>query len=386
MQSIAHSQPTKIKNRLLRDFYNELVRYEYANPRRAYPLLDDLLDNAEEYTGPPEIWHNTCMVATRISYPRRLEIIRAGLREWPEDVDLLCDDLQFCYGTENDPARAKEIWSKLTRMDESQTAQFWRFWVYGAIFNAKTGKVQDGLELLDRGILAVRRDNLMDVFRGYRNVLVDNVPRRVLGNEQELIALHNEMLDILEAKLSLGIRLGIENGYVLALELARLYQEMAGTDFFDQGAGSTGSSEMQQRVNNKLRRALDMLHLAECLYTGDPAHPIQEIYERRVNILMPLHEYDEALKLLQSIPSSTLRLEEQRIARDSMRRFATLKTGGSLDTTSTEPAEEDKSVNESVVQQALNFLFANEGEALETLARANSSVRAIVLSVASKLA
>lgn len=70
-----------------------------------------------------------------------------------------------------------------------------------------------------------------------------------------------------------------------------------------------------------------------------------------------------------------------------MHRFATLKTGGSLDNSvDMEPSEEDKGVDESAIQRALNLLFANEGEALETFARANPSIQEIVLKVASELA
>lgn len=385
MQSNAAPQSATSNSRLLRDFYNQLVRVEYANPNQAFKLLDVFLER--KYNGPPDLWHNVGMIASRLNHPRRLEIIRAGLREWPEDVDLLCDDFQFCYGSENDPARAQEIWSKLESMDEGKTGQFWRFWVYGAIYNAKIGRVQEGLDLLDRGVLAVKRDSLMDVFRGYRNVLVDHVPQRVLANEKELITLHTEILEILEARLSLGIRLGIENSYVLAVELARLYQEMAGTDFFKHDINQVEPGEMERRVNDKLRHALDILHLAECLYTGNPNHPIQEIYERRINILMALREYDEALKLLVSIAPGRRQLEEQRLAQEAMHRFATLKTGGSLDNSvDMEPSEEDKGVDESAIQRALNLLFANEGEALETFARANPSIQEIVLKVASELA
>lgn len=382
--SITDTQLTASKSRLLRNFYNQLARFEYTNPSRAFSLLDDLLKNISEYTGAPDVWHNTGMVASRLNFPQRLEIIRAGLLEWPDDVDLLCDDLQFCYGSEYDFGRAQQIWAKLESMPEAETGQFWRFWVYGANYHAKMGRVQEGLDLLDRGILAVKRDGLMDVFRGYRSVLVDHVPRRVLKGEEELVGLHAEMLEILESKFSLGIRLGIENGYVLALELARLYQEMAGTDFFDQAAGQVEPDEVQRKVNEKLRRALDLLHLAECLYTGDPNHPIQAIYERRINILMPLHEYDEALKLLVSISPSSRQLEEQRIARESMRRFATLKTGGSIDDNKPESLEEEKSA-EDALQGALNLLFKNEGEILENLAISNPAIGQIISSIASKL-
>jgi hypothetical protein len=373
----------KKRTRLLRDFYNQLARFEYVNPARARQLLDEPLELIDEFTGSPDLWHNTAMVASRLNYPRRVEIIRAGLDEWPDDVDLLCDDLQFCYGSEYDPVRAQEIWTKLASMDEAKTGPFWRFWVYGAIYHAKLGKVQEGVDLLDRGILSVKRDSLMDVFRGYRNVLVDHIPQRALVNDDELVALHKDILQTLEAKLSLGIRLGIENGYVLALELARLYQEMAGADFFS-NSGKVEPGEIQTRVNDKLRRALEILHLAECLYTADPNHPIQEIYERRINLLMPLHEYDEALKLLHSIPSSSRRLEETRIARDAMRRFATLKTGGSLEpegeTTGTEATDV-----ESALQVVVPILFSNNGEGLERYARATPEIRQTILRVAASL-
>ena len=386
MLTTATPMSTSVRSRLLRDFYNQLVRFEYNSPARARLLLDELIANLDQFTGPPDVWHNTGMVASRVDYPRRVEIIRAGLTEWPDDIDLLCDDLQFCYGSELNPDRAPWIWSRLESMDKAITGPYWRFWVYGAIYHAKIGKVPEGLNLLDRGILAVKRDTLMDVFRAYRNVLVDHVPRRALAGEEELVALHKEILKTLEEKLILGIKLGIENGYVLALELARLYQEMAGADYFDQTKDVAEPGEVQRRVNQNLRKALDILHLAECLYTGDPNHPIQEIYERRINILMPLHEFDEALKLLSSIPPRTRRLEEHRIARDSMRRFATLKTGGTLEDLQQTTGEEEGISDEAAIQRGVNILFHNEGEALENLAKDNAAVRQIILNIAPKLA
>lgn len=379
-----NSNASEEEKRYLRQFYNKLARFEYRGPEQASVLInEELLPYLDEFIGPPDLWHNTVTVASRLQHPRRVDIVRAGLRQWPDDVDLLCDELQFSYGLDYDPQRAQEIWSRLTQLDENLTGPFWRFWVFGAIYHARQGKVEEALALLDRGLLAVKRDGLMDVFRAYRSVLIDNAPLREINDIDELGKTHEETFAIIRERYTLGITLGVENGYVLAMELARLYQEMAAKDVFEETLDSHG---MRDKFVDYLRKALTLLDLAEAMYTGNPNHPIHEIYERQAMVMMALREYDEALKRLDSISIPTLRrTEEQRIALETMRRFAILKTGGSLPSEEEKSSEDPQAQIQSAIDRALPILFGHNGAYLYGLARDNEAIRRIVLGVAAQL-
>lgn len=168
-------------------------------------------------------------------------------------------------------------------MPRKQTGPCWRFWGYGAIYHATTlNDPATALQLLDDGLLAVKRDGLMDILRTYRRVLIDSVPLRKLDSIDQLAAYQQEAISILESRYRMGIQLGIENAYVLAQDLARLHQERAGVE----------ADESTPNENNAyLRKELAYLDLAEKLYTGDPNHQIWNIYVQRVRILMAQHKY-----------------------------------------------------------------------------------------------
>jgi hypothetical protein len=362
-------------------FYNQVNAYEYANPRQASRLFDDILaEGLDNYTAPPDTWHNAAMVAGRVDHNvAQLKVVEAGLREWPDNVDLLCDEMQYRQSTHYDPERLAEIWDKLSSMDRSRTAPYWRFWATGATYYAlELDQPTEALRLLDEGLRSVRRDALQNILGTYRRVLVDSVPTDLAQDEEEVAAHQKAALDTLEERYKLGIQLGVENGYVLATDLARLYQEQAASvqpDAEQQTAATSGAHAGSG--DDYLRKALHYLDLAEQLYTGSPNHPIWQIYEQRVRILMAQRRYGDAFKFLRCLPAS--RLREPSLA--TMLSLASLMTG--------ERIEEEVSLSpEGVVKNLdtiLPVLLANEGELLFTIADEDSSVHVALLRVTQRL-
>lgn len=295
------------KRKSLRAFYHEVERYEYTNPQKARELFDHILEEGlDNYTASPDLWHNASMVAGRVLHRvAQLALVEAGLQEWPDDVDLLCDALQYSQSTHYNPQKAQEIWQRLENMPREVTGPYWRFWVYGATYHAMyLCNPQKGLELLDEGLRWVKRDGLMDILRSYRRVFVDSTPLERIEDQEQLEAYHKRVLKILEERYKLGLTLGVEDGYVLAIELARLYQERAGAELFSPSSNEQTVGQPPSAGNNYLKRALEYLDLAERMYTGNPSHPIWEIYEARARILMAERRYGEALKLLRSLPQA----------------------------------------------------------------------------------
>jgi len=217
-------------------FYYEVERFEFADPRRARELFDQILiEGLDNYTASPDLWHNAAMVAGRVEHREaQLALVEAGLREWPDNVDLLCDVLQYSHTSHYDRERAKQIWQKLSDMPKEVTGPYWRFWVYGAIYHARElYDPKTATELLDEGLKWVTRDTLMDILRSYRRVLVDSTPLEQFDDQDQVTAYQHKVLKILEERYKLGIDWGLENGYVLATELARLYQEQVGRSLVD---------------------------------------------------------------------------------------------------------------------------------------------------------
>jgi hypothetical protein len=225
-------------------------------------------------------------------------------------------------------------------MDRSLTGPFWRFWVFGAIYLAQDLHQRDeGVKLLDDGLKAVKRDGLMDVMRSYRNVLMDTPPARPYVSVEDTQEQFKDMIATIEARYRLGIDLGVENGYVLALELAKLLQERAGTQQIEAG-----------KPRDFLREALDYLDLAESMYTGDPNHPIAQIYLQRASIYMAQHRYGDALRLLQSArPDRAVGVESYKV----MRKYAAVSSGG-------QDTDTDQQQVEAMVQAALARMFQRQ--------------------------
>ena len=85
-------QPTR---KSLWPIYHLASAYEYTDPARARQVLDTVqAEGLDNYTAPPELWHNVSMVAARVLHQEiELALIQAGLREWPDHIDLLCDGM-----------------------------------------------------------------------------------------------------------------------------------------------------------------------------------------------------------------------------------------------------------------------------------------------------
>jgi hypothetical protein len=367
--------PKPQERKSLWPFYYMVNDLEYANPSRAKEHFDAILqEGLDHYTAPPDLWHNAAMVAGRVNHREaQLALVEAGLREWQDNVDLLCDEFQYRYSSHYDTQKAPVIWQKLCAMSKEKTGPCWRFWVYGAIYYAtELYNPQAALELLDEGLKWVRRDNLMDILRNYRRVLVDSIPLEQL-DENTLGAYHRRAFKILESRYKLGLELGVENGYVLATELAQLYQEQAGSELTTSpDSNQEAPDQPESTKGNYLQRALDWLDLAERLYTADVNHPVWEIYEARARILMAQRKYGEALRLLRSLPQ--IRQREPSIA--TMLRLALLMTG--------EKIEEQEQAAESL-QETLSLLFQNDGAALLRLASDNPPIAYVLKQVAQKL-
>jgi tetratricopeptide (TPR) repeat protein len=350
-------------------FYNLITQYEYTDHVQAREIFDQTMEHFAEFTAAPDMWHNTAMVAGRVEhYDAKLKLIQEGLKEWPKNTDLLCDALQERITYSYDEERAAEIWEQLDGMPREKTSSYWRFWVFGALYFSRVlGKRQKALELLDDGLCSVKRDSLMDIIRNYRRILIDSAPEEPLETS-EIEQFQKRALDELEKRYLLGIRLGVENGHVLAILLAQLSRERAG-----EGLGEAVSPGEVQPARGHLEQALRYLDLAESLYTGigGENHPVWEIYEERARVLMAMNEYEEALYLIQSLPQS----RQNEMSLSAMMKFATFKTGLQL-----EIKEEPVSLQEAF-RQVVPALFDNSGELLLELVRDDPAKQQVLMQV-----
>jgi len=366
--------------KLLWPVYHAVSTFEYTDFARARQILDTILaEGLDNYTAPPDLWHNLSMVAARVLHQEaELALVQAGLREWPDNIDLLCDELQLRHTSHYDPTRAQEIWNQLYAMDRIKTAPYWRFWVYGAIYHAtELNDRKTALNLLDEGLQHVRRDSLMDILRNYRRILVDSAPETPLKDLEEVKEYQRQVVETLEQRYQLGIELGVENAYVLAFELSRLYQERAGQipNIEASEPNVAEDTSAQTGKDYYLDRAWGYLDLAERLYTGNPNHPIWDIYEARIRILMAQRRYGEALKFLSSLPQSRLNRDPSLY---SVLRLASLMTG--------EEAPELVNVaSQDGMIQVLGKLLDNDGYPLTQIARENPTIQATLKRVVNRL-
>jgi hypothetical protein len=160
----------------------------------------------------------------------------------------------------------------------------------------------------------------------------------------------------------------VENGHVLAIQLAQLSRERAG-----EGVSQASSPEESRQARAYLEQALRYLDLAESLYTGigGENHPVWEIYEERARVLMALNEYEEALYLLQSLPES----KQREMSLSAMMKFAAFKTGVELD------AKEESISLQRAFQEVIPVLFGNNGETLLELVRDDPAKQLVLFQV-----
>lgn len=380
VESLISPLPNNQPKESLWPTYNLISTIEYTDPHRARGELDEILSRGlEGFTAPPDLWHNASMSAARCEHREaELALIQAGLKEWPDNIDLLCDELQMRYTSHYDPYRAKDIWERLSALPKKETGPYWRYWVYGAIYHATILFDRNtALGLLDAALRCVRRDSLMDVFRCYRRILVDSPPAEELANEDAVVKRQEEDLETLEKRYRLGLLLGVENGHVLALELARLYIERIGADAFEWKAEGSADSAFARR-ERYLQTAFYYLDLSELMFSGSPNYPIWDVYRVRISLLMAQRKYIEALDLLRSLPPSVLQDPSTTV----MLRLAARKAGEPMD----QPEfPERTSPDGAMLQQSLQRLLTNDGQLLASIARDNPAVSNILRQVVQNL-
>lgn len=353
----------------------------------ARPKIDEVYNtlraDIEAYGGPPDVWHNVAMVANKCGHDEaEFMFYLGGLHQWPQDVDLLCDALQEYYGSGNlhyNPVKAEATWEYLNSMPREITGPYWRFWVFGSIYHVRVKREpREALALLDEGLSYVRRDGLTNILRNYRAIFVDGTPLEPIQSETELRRYQTQVVNVLEQKLKLGLTLGVEDGYVLALELARLYQERAGMRLVSEDAAD--GAPRSRYATDDLDNALTYLKLAESLYTGNDNHPLEDIYQRRIHVLMAQGQYGEALRLLRALPEAN----RQAGSNPTMLRVAALATGERLDEKNEDSMrrEIERELRETVYDQ----MFSNGGYRLLKLGLDNEAVGKILISVAQQLA
>ena len=148
--------------------------------------------------------------------------------------------------------------------------------------------------------LNVRTDNIRDVLAAYRRVLIDAPPTEALQTREDLIVYYHKMRSILEDRLMLGVKLGVENGHTLLLELAKLALEGAANRF-------DSSSERPEIDERQLEAALRYVEAAEQIFVGDGNHRIGDVYMMKAKVLMAMRRYREAQEIMRAVPDAQAR-------------------------------------------------------------------------------
>jgi hypothetical protein len=276
--------------------------YDVVNPLTRSPetvgLARDLLTalistesggRLEALCGSPDEWFNFAVTAARIDHTTAQQrLLDAALKAHPEDVDLLCERFSFEY-FHGSIAGASTIWQRIADLGEERTAPYWRYWSYRSLFLARYLHDKAGAwEFLDRARQYVIPADLLNIFRHYRRILVDGAvnPAAPAGDLTE----YEYLADEVQKKYREGLELGIENGYVLATELAMLLRERS-------------AGKPKEEADQDLDHALELLDEAERLYTKSDNHPIVSIYIEKAITLMARRRYADALQIFRSLPS-----------------------------------------------------------------------------------
>lgn len=297
--------------------------YEAVNPLTRSPetreLARDLFTvlvstksggRLEELHGSPDEWFNLATTAARIDHTTvQRRILDVALKAHPEDVDLLCERFSFEY-FHGSIANAKTAWQRIADLGKERTAPYWRYWTYRALFLARyLNDKAAAVELLDDARQYVRPADLLNIYHNYRTILIDGSvkPADPVGHLSEYDYLAGEV----EKKYREGLELGIENGYVLATDLALLLRERS--------AGKT-----KDKADQDLDAALVLLDEAERIYTKSNNHPIVDIYIEKAITLMARRRYADALQIFRSLPPHRFVNDE---SMQIMRSYAAHMTG-----------------------------------------------------------
>lgn len=245
-------------------------------------LMDSIQQNptrlANEDT---DSMHNLVMHASKVERSDIEEqLLLSFISAAPGNVDLQADLLQFYYGKRWNPAACERQWQILNDdrvVAPKDRASHWRYWMFGALYHARvkhdTVRAQ---ELVTQGLKTVPGRNKSDILRNFEDVFID-------------FAQDPSFVTVIAA-LRKGIADGWPLGYTLALKLGVLLQQQA---------FSSGVLNKEDNAN-RLREALDWLSLAESLFTNDGNHPVTEIYRARINVLMGLENYREAIDYIEA--------------------------------------------------------------------------------------
>lgn len=269
-------------------------------------------DRLDALVGSNDEWFNFAVRASVVEHlTAERVIVERGLEHHPEDVDLLCQYLQFRYGHVS-LRSAEETWAVLESLGRERTAPFWRYWVYGATLHGHhLHDRKRALALLDEGLHHVRPADQLNIYRHYRQVLLDGAPGAMDPDADPSLSTHKDLVDAIETRYKEGIDRGIESGYVLAVDIAKLLRERS-------------AREDEEVASTTIGRAIGYLDVADRIYTNDPNHPVWDIYTERATTLMALRRYSDALRIFRSLPGY---LMERQPSLETMARYASNMTG-----------------------------------------------------------
>jgi tetratricopeptide (TPR) repeat protein len=276
---------------IARRFFNDLIETDFS-----------------KLHGSPSEWFN---LATSAGQCRNItaehKILEVAIKLHPDDVDLRCSWFQLRYG-HGTIADAEEARTQVEELGTDTTAPSWRYWAYNATFLSRyLNDKKRAVEFLDQALSKVPPADMLNIYRHYRLVLIDGYAGP-LDYQDPSMTNHAALLKRVEDKFREGLALGIEDGYVLAVDLAHLLRERSAGD--------------RDRADHILDEALKFLDIAEQTYTNDGNHPLENIYLERAITLMARRRYADALQIFRSLPDYMLD--------DSMRvmaRYAANMTG-----------------------------------------------------------
>lgn len=267
-----------------------------ASPRTrgiAYQFFSEVTESdLARLTGAADEWFNFAMSAARArNYGAYEKIILTALAKHPQSVELCCEWFQFCYGHKT-VADAQDAREKLEALGRDNTAGYWRYWCYNAMFESQyLGNREEAARLLETALAFVPPAGMLNVYRNYRVVLIDGHKRASLSDDKPTDPV--DLLKRVDEKYQEGLSRGIEDGYVLAIGRARLLREQ--------------TSGMKPEVADaKLGEVLDLLDVAERTYSDDPNHPLWDIYREKAITLMARRRYEDALQIFKSTPEYLL--------------------------------------------------------------------------------
>lgn len=243
--------------------------------------------------GAADEWFNLATSAMRArNYTAAEQIIATAIKQHIDDVDLRCFKFSFCYGHKS-IADAREARAELDALGSEKTSTSWRYWCYNAQFESiYLGNKEEAARLLDTALKVVAPADLLNVFRQYRQVLIDG-RANCSDPDAKRRADHKDRAQRVEKAFRKGMSLGLETGYVLAIDLAKLLREQ-----------TSGMSPSE--ADPVLEEVLGLLDVAERTYTENANHPLWEIYQEKAITLMARRRYEDALQIFRSLPEYLL--------------------------------------------------------------------------------